>query len=490
MRTAAHLFVFGLLTLTVGCLPDTSGVTPPDDTLIYPVGLAVARADGANRADPMADERAELLVVNSNFDLEYNAGTLVAVNLRALQQELDVLRADIAADGEVEGFRADYLGKDYQHIFVPVEQLIDPEETVRFGAFASDIALVPSEHPDIAYRALVPVRGERAVTIVDVFSGTEVLECLEDGRRRCDGTYRVESNPYYSLPIEPYEVTAAKFQEREGSTNFVYGFATHLAGGQVSAFVVEEGGQLVGELKAVASGVVPGASGIAVRHDIDDYAHEVLVAGRRDATPQVAVLRLLTDKNNEGSLLRDPYFGVVSQMSISSEMLGGSDARGLAVTSTGDTAFLVTRSPKALLRFDVNERELTDMTTLGVEPSVVEIYEHDVNETPEDPTDDALYVFVLCFLSQQVYIVDPITMQVVVRATGAGPHAIAFDKRTDRAFIANFRESTISIIQAIPPFDHEVVELPDPRCREAVGDCSTLSARVKIGKPRLPKGHS
>ena len=188
--------------------------------------------------------------------------------------------------------------------------------------------------------------------------------------------------------------------------------------------------------------------------------------------------------------MRDPYFGVVSQMSISSEMLGGSDARGLAVTSTGDTAFLVTRSPKALLRFDVNERELTDMTTLGVEPSVVEIYEHDVNETPEDPTDDALYVFVLCFLSQQVYIVDPITMQVVVRATGAGPHAIAFDKRTDRAFIANFRESTISIIQAIPPFDHEVVELPDPRCREAVGDCSTLSARVKIGKPRLPKGHS
>jgi hypothetical protein len=42
------------------------------------------------------------------------------------------------------------------------------------------------------------------------------------------------------------------------------------------------------------------------------------------------------------------------------------------------------------------------------------------------------------------------------------------------AYIANFRESTITILQASWPFDF--VRDPDGRI-------------VKIGKPRLPKGH-
>jgi hypothetical protein len=455
--------------LLAGCLPDTSGVNPPDDSFFYPVGLTVTHTND------------HLLVVNSNFDLTYNAGTLVDVPLKNIFDE----SGEILSSKKSVSYLRDNLSKDRQFLYLAEDEIINSKETIRVGSFASDLELTPFGH-----RAIIPVRGERAVIIVDVNESTSdkskgLLYCGENDDKECDDSHRVQSNDTVSLPIEPYEVSSATYKETSG--NYItLGFATHLAGGEVSVFQIDDysmdprqsngRGTLNAELLSVANDIVPGASGIAVRLDNENLTgHEIYVSGRHDPSPRVAVLRVLTDSNN-GSRTNDPYFGEVSKFSFGKDIYGGTDARGLAVTSAGDAAFLVTRSPEALLMFDTETREMTDMTTLGTDPSVVGLFEDD---------DEAVYAFVLCFASSQVYVVEPDMMRVQVRSTGSGPHAITFDKKRKLAFIANFRESTITVIHAVPPFDHVMIEVEDPDDSEIM-----IMPRVMIGRPRLPESHS
>jgi DNA-binding beta-propeller fold protein YncE len=282
----------------------------------------------------------------------------------------------------------------------------------------------------------------------------------------------VESNQDISLPIEPYEVAALEYGD------VTLGFSTHLAGGEVSLFRIDDNGKLAPELLSVVDGVVPGASGIAVNH----VNREIYVSGRHDPTPHVAVMKVLTDSAN-GSYVNNPYFDDVGSISLYKDMYAGTDARGLAVSSSGETALLVTRLPEALLKIDTESRELIDMTTLGADPSLVALFEEDNGNL--DPTDDIATAFVLCFLSDQVYIVDPEIMQVHVRTTGFGPHAIAFDKTRQRAYIANFRESTITIIETVWPYNQVGALVTDPEDPQR-----QQTATLKIGIPRLPKDHS
>jgi DNA-binding beta-propeller fold protein YncE len=441
MRTAPILALATSLAALCGCLPDTSGIDPPGDRLIYPVGLS------------LTTDNQILLAVNSNFDLEYNAGTLTAMNVSNLEAELTAAESEVSKDGK--------------YLYISDSKLIYEQETIRLGAFASDLDLTPAGD-----RAIIPIRGERAIILVDVGDTTSgnLLDCGEGKDLHCDGAHRVESNDDYTLPIEPYEVASLDYTEPNGETTTL-GFATHLAGGQVSLFVIRDG--LAGsaappELIRVLSGVVPGASGIAVNRTNRD----IYVAGRRDPDPHVAVLRVLTDSQN-GYFSHNPFFNQVDHIDIGDEMYAGTDARGIAVSPGGELAYLVVRSPPALLELDLASYEMTELTSMCTEPSVVELYEDDMG-TP-GIEDDVTYAFVLCFVTSQVFIVNTKLNTVVWQSTGSGPHAIAFDKSRRLAYIANFRESTISVIRVEPPiFDH----LRDPEGRV-----------VKIGKPRLPKGH-
>src|SRR5688572_25150881 len=83
-RIASWLQVASLTAIVgAGCSFGESGVAPPLDRLFLPTGLAV---------DPSGRW---LYVVNSNFDLRYNAGTVVAVDLDAATA--DRQRTDWAA---------------------------------------------------------------------------------------------------------------------------------------------------------------------------------------------------------------------------------------------------------------------------------------------------------------------------------------------------------------------------------------------------------
>ncbi len=450
MKITTITAIFAALVSAVGCLPDTSGVDPPTDQFIFPVGLAVVGDDNNQY----------LLVANSNFNLNYNAGTVVAVDLNKLKSIEDDIQP--VPDGKVTHSIEEYLSEDKKHVFIPEDELIKTDQTIRLGSFSSDLELTPSGN-----RAIIPVRGKRRIVIIDIDpskDGENLMSCSAQDERTCDSNHHVESNDDFSLPIEPYEIATLEYVD-ENSSTVTMGFATHLSGGEVSLFNIDEA-KLIG----VDNTVVPGASGIAA----NTARGEIYVSGRHDPAPHLAIMKVKLVEHD--SPTNNPYFDNAGSINFGSDLYGGTDARGVAVTQSGDTIFLVTRSPEALLKINTSDREIVDMTTLGADPSIVALYEEGAETL--DPSDDVTTAWVLCFLSDQVYIVESNNMQVHVRTTGFGPHAIAFDKFNKRAYIANFRESTITVINTTWPYEH-------------VGFIyDNVKANIKIGKPRLPKGHS
>jgi len=442
-------WLVALMSAATACLPDTGGIEPPSDRLIFPVGLAITPNDNF------------LLAANSNFNLKYNAGTLVAFDLSILDEHLwtDPDGAEVVYATECGADGVSTVSGDDQYCFIDETALIVAGETLRIGAFASDLEITP-----FGDRAVVPVRGERAITLIDVDEdGPDVISCGEGEDLHCDSAHKVTSNSEFTLPIEPYEVSVTQLDETDQSGNVTpvtLGFATHLAGGEVSMFSISRGASgspVQAQLLSVIGGVVGGASGIST------YDNETYIAGRHDATPHIAVLSVLTDSET-GSYTSSPWFNQTDHIDLGAEMYAGTDARGIAVSPDGTLAFLATRTPDALLKIDLEHLELVDQTTVCIDPSTVAVYEYD----------DVVYAFVLCFLTGQAYVVDTNLMQVEVRATGSGPQAIAFDDTRRLVYIANFRESNITVLQGVPPFS---------QLKDAGGRV------IRIGAPQLPEGH-
>ena len=469
MKEASIFSIVVSFMVISGCMPDTSGDPPPSDRLIYPVGLATTASDDY------------LLVANSNFDLRYNAGTLVAIDLKKLEyiqqgggKETDT---DTDADAGTNTDAGTYTGINLdewrspsgEFLYVPPGELIDPKDTIRMDAFASDLELTPNMN-----RALIPVRGgkERHILVVEVdetAANGRVLSCGQGDGLKCDSAHRVTSNEDVTLPIEPYAVSSMNLSRRiidddnrEVTVTNTLGFATHLKSGSVSAFIIDNNqGGLDARLIDVVNNVVKEASGIGV----NPINNEIYVSGRENDEQYLAVLKILTGGLG-GTYTNKPYFGVTDKVSYASDLLGGTDTRGIAVTSDGSDAFVISRTPEALLHVDTETRKLIDKTTVGADPSVAALYEDETGS----------YVFVVCYKSNQVFIVETDTMNVHVRTTGLGPQAVAFDKKRKLAYIANFTESTISVIHATPPFDHVRI----------AGE----KTKLMIGKPHLPEDHN
>ncbi len=457
--------------LTLGCMADTSGIVPPNDQLNYPIGLAMAPGDDY------------LLVANSNFDLFYNTGTLQVIDLTKLDAIEESLRDDpTLLDADCQSDDKKYLRSDCKQVYVPTKEVVKADNTIHLGSFASDLKLIPS-----GKRAMIPTRGDKSIIIADVDPDSDqVVDCGQGQTQKCDAAHKVKSNSNISLPLEPYLVASLEYKTA-ADTVVTLGFSTHLSGSEVSLFRVDRNGELDAELLDVVENMADGSNGIAVKSDPDlnPFNQEIYVSGRYEIVPHLEVMMVLADPAN-GFIADNSYFGPVDDIYFGMDMAPvaqGPDARGIAVPSSGDTAYLVTRAPESLIELDTLDREMINMTSVGNDPSTVALFEHVDEETSEVNT----YAFVICFMSNQVYIIniDDFDLMQVVRSTGSAPQAIAFDKKRTRAYIANFRESTITILQAKPPFDYIHFDLQDPNDPE-----QSVRANMQIGKPNLPESHN
>ncbi|WP_437941538.1 hypothetical protein [Sorangium sp. So ce341] len=225
-----------------GCFVDSEGLPPPGKGLYFPTGLA---ASPGGRV---------LYVANSDFDLQYNGGTVQALDLQRLRKRALALQASLApaeAGEDVDvsaACGAVGLGTNPAPLLYPgpcapldLSSLQGDEEVVRssavIGAFASNILLVhrplvgdaaggDADAPKA--RLFVPVRGDPSVTFFDVaddrLDAPDAQRCSGDScfqldcgaaeaGGRCGRDHRIGEDPGQELlrrklPLEPFGIAA------------------------------------------------------------------------------------------------------------------------------------------------------------------------------------------------------------------------------------------------------------------------------------------
>ena len=71
--------------LSAGCFLSSEGISPPLDTFYFPTGVVVS------------PDRKALYVVSSDFDLQYNGGTVLLIDLKSVRETAGKIA--VAVDG-------------------------------------------------------------------------------------------------------------------------------------------------------------------------------------------------------------------------------------------------------------------------------------------------------------------------------------------------------------------------------------------------------
>jgi hypothetical protein len=359
-----------------GCFPPSDGRDPPLDRIYFPVGLALSggEADPGAEAGAPAGPARWLYVANSNFDLQFNAGSLQAYDLDRLRR---FVPSYCESDADCASGRCDTPGAathrgDPSYTCVDpdapdpclglgrasaAEQLIAPgrcnplepttpprgasllAQAVGIGAFVTDLVYRrcdPTAGPcGPEGRLFLPVRGDATLHWIDVVPDGRGpgLECGQDADGACDAAHRRGDAPQEEnqrdlrLTPEPYGIAV----DADGRTILV----THQVDGHVSLFVndwrggASGGPRLAYVLPGLPSGAVAAASVPEPRIVLEDPAilHDpgFLVTFRN--SPQVRLVRYIDDARSEPErdFLEASRFTEITTNSV------GFDSRGVAV---------------------------------------------------------------------------------------------------------------------------------------------------------------
>jgi DNA-binding beta-propeller fold protein YncE len=285
-----------------GCFPTDRGPAPPTEQLYFPTGLTLSPGGKA------------LFVANSDFDLQYKAGTIQVldnVRLRALLPKPTRLPPEAFAPGaplpdgallQIDCAKfslAPITGGDsllYPGPCTPIDLNNPPDgrgslikNTVNIGAFAAD-AVVMRREPDDASdqtreaRLLVPVRGDPSLTWVSIDDDSTTaqgegpqtfrLDCGQSAGtdNRCADAFRAGTDDTENIRqlLMPSEPTSISIGERSDTV-----LITHQTSGTVSLFLngwqtpKVEGASPCGKLPSkptlefILGGLPTGASGVA-----------------------------------------------------------------------------------------------------------------------------------------------------------------------------------------------------------------------------------
>ena len=299
-RRGAKRSLAGLASLgaAVGCYPPDNGRSPPIDRIYFPVGIVLSPEPTplASVATSSSDEPRWMYVANSDFDLQFNAGTLQAYDLAALRKIVPrYCNADSECNsGEVCDLTVSAANQSPSHWCVDAKNplpcgtlgvqsasdalltpgrcnFVDPApllaDSVFIGAFATDVVYsrAPTENgaaPSHPGRLFLPVRGDATVNWLDVDDvastpspNAGLLHCGQGADRTCDADHRRGKEPIEEnsrgavLPPEPFGIAV----DDQGQAIVT----THQTSGEVALFVnhwVPEDGAPIGpELQDVAT---------------------------------------------------------------------------------------------------------------------------------------------------------------------------------------------------------------------------------------------
>ncbi len=346
----------GVLGATVapGCFfPGEDALRPPQLALYFPTGLAVSPG------------RTALYVANSDFDLQYNGGTVQAVQLADDGDAKGIRSLALAVADQIEQgatatdacAAAGATPNDNPVLYPGPCGSIAYEPFVKAstgtGAFTSGVALVT--RPDApGARLFATVRGDPSVTFFDIADDRDpgaivspcstnyCLECAsETETNRCGSLYRVGESTFTSqrglvLPTEPVGISA-------GGDALVVAHQTS----QAASLVIDRWPSAPGStaitpftgptLEHLLSGLAEGPTGVAhipspgllaARPDQILYREGFVITHRASATLTVA--RYEPDR---ASRPPRPFLIKAAEVPMSLSATGD-DQRGLAIDST------------------------------------------------------------------------------------------------------------------------------------------------------------
>jgi YVTN family beta-propeller protein len=453
-----------------GCFPDAEG-TPPDlekAYIYYPIGVGLTQPEGRY-----------LLVANSNFDLLYNAGTVVPLELGLVNEVIEECRTTELGQGCPEflvPFEDEAIDDRYRF-----EDFLLERHAVEIGSFAGSIVVTEG-------LAAVSVRADASIHFIGVtevapsdLSRSRVLRCAwseeadqpgslqlcgSDHRAR-RGT-RAREDAAIGLPSDPFSIVSWRALDSnpdddvdDGGEFFV---VSHMVGGQISLFERREDLLGVGLSRNCSGGHDddgdglidaddPGCSGSMIRLvDVNSTFPEGSSGLAVDNNNRFMVTSRLDSRLTSFWVSQQGTSEIVPSTSIAVDVAaGGQNQRGLAISPNSDRAYITSRDPESIMVLDIThddwdnyEDRFTDIIEIGQGASIVRIY-----ADPSFP--DGYLVYAVCFDEDRIFVIDPSVNEVVrVITTRRGPYDLVFDPTHKVGYLVNFLESTISVIDVDP----------------------------------------
>jgi hypothetical protein len=358
------------------CYSTGNGTQPPPDSFYFPVGLAVSHGGNV------------LYAVNSDFDLQWNGGTIQSYDLDQIRVDAATLVVDETANLPI----AKNISDNFVHqppppmgscpnspvidwsdgsgrvplgqtCAPPVNSYVYVRDSVIIGAFATDIQLsTPGS------RLFIPVRGDASLTWGDLAiddptvappTGSTsrtyapfLIDCGVRVEGRCDTAHHAGVDPdepgntrHQTLPGEPFAMA-----QSEDDTSIVI---THQTEEDASLFLTglgPGGVPLSPPQPPSLQFVVTSSSGLALPMGGDGIVaipHDNSAFGCQPGAPcpaapnpayletnnTVAQLNILREYSDDGSSLHRPYLLNESAQPITVN-LPGTDSRGLVIDPT------------------------------------------------------------------------------------------------------------------------------------------------------------
>ncbi len=333
-----------LLTLfvTSACFPPDDGIDPPLDRIYFPVGMALSSGGDT------------LYVANSDFDLQFNAGSVQAFNAAQIRR---LLPKTCAQDSDCGGQSECQHGVCYfdgnpcaegTEMQSAAESAIAPgfcklddirgvrRESARISPFVADLVYTTFETSSGARKArlLMPVRGDATVhwadAVHDQAGSGPFLECGQDNAlKECDADHRrgddsdEQTAEGESLEKEPFAIAVST----DGSVIAV----GHQTRGAISLLENKDRGPV---LRSVLKGLPVNPMAIAAvpppqlaESGLVDYRPGFLVAFRHTGAsrPSIELLRYFDDDASGHT----PFLQRAGSVPIT--VSSGFDSRGIAV---------------------------------------------------------------------------------------------------------------------------------------------------------------
>ena len=512
METNLRLFLLAATLLMGACATEEPGITPDKNAFYFPTGLALD-PDRRVSDKSGGFSRYILYVTNSNADLNYNSSTLNVLDLKKIPANLDKIKERVTStDSKLKlDCQPDRVASTRWEC--DEKQFIISGATLQMGDYPAGVQVSslinrpdPTRLPQ-NQRVFVPVRGQNYLLwadALDLDNGSLDLRCnalcqnttdADCATWSCDAAHQVSlsDDTAIRLPSEPYgiylhELKAVHVNDKgkrrtcsDGVSSVSCGcpkdsngdyadpcdtsgddprpyppkktccipapaedhlYLLHLAGGEVSYFTVGASGVHLRDARGgffSISGSIRGGYDIAPQRP-GDASSPIYISSRVNSIM--------------ASFIIDDSHRILDHGRTSVAIISpGNDVRGIVFGPAGETLYAVDRLPPTLVALDMSDKGGTPRkdplwaVEVCAEPSVLRLVQNPTR--PNDP--QALLAYVVCFAAAQIYVVDTQLRRVVDKIlVGSGPHGLAVDSTNKRAFVANFLDNTVGLIDLDP----------------------------------------